>query len=83
MSSPTGGNFFFAIVKSFEYKTAIYANFVKTVKNSSVTQLRGKFFHKVICYAMPYHAIHRGRSTQTKMWISEGKWLLFVLLGGE
>ena len=35
-SSPTGGNFFFAIVKSFEYKIAISANFVQTVKNSSV-----------------------------------------------
>ena len=35
MSSPTGGNFFFAVVKSFEYKIAISANFVQTVKNSS------------------------------------------------
>ena len=34
-SSPTGGNFFFAIIKSFEYKIAISVNFVQTVKNSS------------------------------------------------
>ena len=34
-SSPTGGNFFFAVVKSFEYKIAISANFVQTVKNSN------------------------------------------------
>ena len=33
-SSPTGGNFFFTVVKSFEYKIAISANFVQTVKNS-------------------------------------------------
>ena len=31
--SPTGGNSFFAAVKSFEYKIAISANFVQTVKN--------------------------------------------------
>ena len=35
-SSPTRGNFFFAVVKSFEYKIAISANFVQTVKNSIV-----------------------------------------------
>ena len=35
-SNPTGGNFFFAAVKSFEYKIAISANFVQTVKNSYV-----------------------------------------------
>ena len=34
-SSPTGGNFFLAVVKSFEYKIAISDNFVQTVKNSS------------------------------------------------
>ena len=34
-SSPTGGSFFFAVVKSFEYKIAISANFVQTVKNSN------------------------------------------------
>ena len=33
-SSPTGGNFLFAVVKSFEYKIAISVNFVQTVKNS-------------------------------------------------
>ena len=32
---PTGGNFFFAVVKFFEYKIAISANFVQTVKNSN------------------------------------------------
>ena len=37
-SSPTGGNFFFAVVKSFEYKIAISANFVQTVKNSTVNE---------------------------------------------
>ena len=31
---PTGGNSFFAVVKSFEYKIAISANFVQTVKNA-------------------------------------------------
>ena len=35
-SSPTGGNSFFAVNKSFEYKIAISANFVQTVKNSYV-----------------------------------------------
>ena len=39
-SSPTGGNFFFAIVKSFEYKIAISANFVQTVKNSNVSLVK-------------------------------------------
>ena len=29
-SSSTGGNLFFAVVKSFEYKLAISANFVQT-----------------------------------------------------
>ena len=33
-SNPTGGNFFFAVVNSFEYNNAISANFVQTVKNS-------------------------------------------------
>ena len=33
-SSPTGGNFLFAVVKSFENNNAISANFVQTVKNS-------------------------------------------------
>ena len=33
-SSPTWGNFYFAVVKSFEYKIAISANFAQTVKNS-------------------------------------------------
>ena len=37
-SNPTAGNFFFAVVKLFEYKIAISANFVQTVKNSN-----GKF----------------------------------------
>ena len=36
-SSPTGGNFFVVVVKSFEYKIAISANFVQTVKNSNDT----------------------------------------------
>ena len=31
-SSPTGGNFFFAVVNSFEYNNAISANFVQTEK---------------------------------------------------
>ena len=35
-SSPTGGNFFFAVVKFFEYKIAISANFVQTMKNSTM-----------------------------------------------
>ena len=44
-SSPTGGNFFFAVVKSFEYKIAISANFVQTVKNSNEFFLnRGRTF---------------------------------------
>ena len=34
-SSPTEGNFFFAVVKLFEYKIAISANSVQTVKNST------------------------------------------------
>ena len=38
-SSPTGDNFLFAVVKSFEYKIAISANFVQTVKNSNVTDI--------------------------------------------
>ena len=33
-SSPTGGNFLFAVVNSFEYNNAISTNFVHTVKNS-------------------------------------------------
>ena len=33
-SSPTGGNFCFAFVNSFEYNSAISANFVQTLKNS-------------------------------------------------
>ena len=33
-SSPTGGNSLFVVVKSFEYKIAISADFVQTVKNS-------------------------------------------------
>ena len=36
-SIPTGGNFFFAVIKSFEYKIAISANFVQTVKNSNIS----------------------------------------------
>ena len=32
-SSPTGGTSFFAVVKFFEYKIAISANFVQTVKD--------------------------------------------------
>ena len=40
-SSPTGGTFFFAVVNSFEYKNVISANFVQTVKNSSMT-IQGK-----------------------------------------
>ena len=43
-SSPTGGNFFSAVVKSFEYKIAISANFVQTVKNSTVKK---RVFHKL------------------------------------
>ena len=38
-SSPTGGNFLFAVINSFEYKNAISANFVQTVKNSNVDNL--------------------------------------------
>ena len=38
-SSPTGGNFYFAVLKSFEYKIAISANFVQTVKNLNVSRL--------------------------------------------
>ena len=34
-SSPTGGNFLFAVVKFFDANTAISANFVLTVKNSN------------------------------------------------
>ena len=41
-SSPTGGNFFFAVVKSFEYKIAIAANFVQTVKNSNVNRMHSR-----------------------------------------
>ena len=44
-SSPTGGNYFFAVVKSFEYKIAISANFVQTVKNS----IKCMFFKISIC----------------------------------
>ena len=40
--SPTGGNFFFAVVKFFEYNNAISANFVQTVKNSSGSVHTGK-----------------------------------------
>ena len=38
-SSPTGGNYFLAVVKSFEYKIVISANFVQTVKNSNAKVL--------------------------------------------
>ena len=38
--SPTGGNFFFAVVGSFECKIAISANFVQTVKNSDIFTAR-------------------------------------------
>ena len=37
--SPTEGNFYFAVLKSFEYKIAISANFVQTVKNLNVSRL--------------------------------------------
>ena len=44
-SSPTGGNFFFAVVKFFKYKIAISANFVQTVKNSIImTSVLFKWF---------------------------------------
>ena len=35
-STPPGGNFYFAVVNSFEYNNAISANFVQIVKNSIV-----------------------------------------------
>ena len=52
-SSPTGGNFFFAVVKSFKYKIAISANFVQTVKNSIVS----------IDYCLKVHNAHEKQVT--------------------
>ena len=35
-SSPTGGNFLFAVVNCFQYNNAISANFEQTMKNSNL-----------------------------------------------
>ena len=76
-SSPTGGNFFFAVVKSFEYKIAISAKFVQTVKNLTKCLPSAKRLPTTLSLASAkFLVIDKYLIDMTEMSFSNNFWLL-------